>query len=173
MKLTTAATVSTGSPPRMRGKQSATFLCASVRRITPADAGKTPRSKSPQAMLRDHPRGCGENPRYSTQHFSRQGSPPRMRGKPAFPMRFPNIKRITPADAGKTDILPLSAFCYTDHPRGCGENCGQRRSLCAPPGSPPRMRGKHAADELLIISVRITPADAGKTVCRTRDLPRN
>ena len=163
MKLTTAATVSTGSPPRMRGKQSATFLCASVRRITPADAGKTPRSKSPQAMLRDHPRGCGENPRYSTQHFSRQGSPPRMRGKPAFPMRFPNIKRITPADAGKTDILPLSAFCYTDHPRGCGENCGQRRSLCAPPGSPPRMRGKLYGVCFGSGGLRITPAYAGKT----------
>ncbi len=142
MKLTTAATVSTGSPPRMRGKQSATFLCASVRRITPADAGKTPRSKSPQAMLRDHPRGCGENPRYSTQHFSRQGSPPQVRGKPERNISGRSGFGITPAGAGKTLSLFFPPQLRQDHPRRCGENRIFNFLFCHRYGSPPQVRGK-------------------------------
>ena len=38
-----------------------------------------------------------------------------------------------------------------------------------PHGSPPRMRGKLRKDETGKEKIRITPADAGKTVCDVRD----
>ena len=50
---------------------------------------------------------------------------------------------ITPADAGKTLILPTRSCAEKDHPRGCGENGGAAQSRRPPSG--------------------ITPADAGKT----------
>ena len=50
-----------GSPPRMRGKQFSNPSCPLHPGITPAHAGKTQHSSFQVAMLRDHPRACGEN----------------------------------------------------------------------------------------------------------------
>ena len=51
-----------GSPPRMRGKQERAVGIVQQSRITPADAGKTVRILNPYGAIKDHPRGCGENP---------------------------------------------------------------------------------------------------------------
>ena len=73
-----------GSPPQVRGKP----RCASRRRypqwITPAGAGKTPRSISPILARWDHPRRCGENIVPFDIYIQRQGSPPQVRGKLCF-----------------------------------------------------------------------------------------
>ena len=73
-----------GSPPRMRGKRCYTnfFCCHSG----------------------DHPRGCGENAECDLLYIDDLGSPPRMRGKPDKTCNDKNAYRITPADAGKTQI---------------------------------------------------------------------
>ena len=93
---------STGSPPRMRGKL---YGC----RHSPWQLG-------------DHPRGCGENLHRLPPFTCRRGSPPRMRGKQLAAFVSAQLKRITPADAGKTRegwyLFPHSE----DPPRGCGEN---------------------------------------------------
>ena len=91
-----------GSPPRMRGKLSAGTLFSAASRITPADAGKTVLAKSEQILNEDHPRGCGENCCFATANPYHIGSPPRMRGKPAWRSCMSASRRITPADAGKT-----------------------------------------------------------------------
>ena len=78
-----------GSPPRMRGKRNHYINLRLIYRITPADAGKTnavfsvpdsqhgspPRMRGKLTALRrlggffrDHPRGCGENRRCSSNH---------------------------------------------------------------------------------------------------------
>ena len=90
--------------------------------ITPADAGKTNSDKIGNAELGDHPRGCGENPEIDARFIELIGSPPRMRGK--HPPFYYNCKGtgITPADAGKTHIIPMPTLGSQDHPRGCGEN---------------------------------------------------
>ena len=67
-----------------------------------------------------------------------------MRGKLELFGNSDRFNRITPADAGKTGLLFAEA--YRDA------------------GSPPRMRGKHYAQEVANVMGRITPADAGKTV---------
>ena len=45
----------------MRGKRFAYAAHTNDKRITPADAGKTPPVYSFTTYIKDHPRGCGEN----------------------------------------------------------------------------------------------------------------
>ena len=79
--------VSTGSPPRMRGKPTLNARYAGTVGITPADAGKTERQFASEPVV--------------------AGSPPRMRGKRCV-FKFGGMcDRITPADAGKTSISCL------------------------------------------------------------------
>ena len=51
-----------------------------------------------------------------------------------------------------------------DHPRACGENPAMSMRLSSEPGSPPRMRGKPFTSFPAVLSERITPAHAGKTL---------
>ena len=90
----------------------------------------------------DHPRGCGENNCSTFLEYEVSGSPPRMRGKPRTVNAIGKTRRITPADAGKTQSSDVSTLSATDHPRGCGENSAAKHLTSAGTGSPPRMRGK-------------------------------
>ena len=91
-----------------------------------------------------------------------------MRGKHARSIEITYNPGITPADAGKTNIVRYSVHGHEDHPRGCGENA---ETPTVPPkvgGSPPRMRGKPNAKAREVAKFRITPADAGKTAFHFR-----
>ena len=133
-----------GSPPRMRGKRTCSFVMSAASRITPADAGKTAPTERTRRNTWDHPRGCGEN-------FSE------------VCIKVVYI-RITPADAGKTGTTLKRNANAWDHPRGCGENIHAESVPCNVGGSPPRMRGKPLAIANPSPVHRITPADAGKTI---------
>ena len=50
-----------------------------------------------------------------------QGSPPHARGKATAFSAFQAHRRITPACAGKSDLLGESQGGRKDHPRVCGE----------------------------------------------------
>ena len=70
----------------------------------------------------DHPRVCGEN-RVSFNFGNRYlGSPPRVRGKPGQLPANSGALGITPACAGKTEIVAEKVGVDRDHPRVCGEN---------------------------------------------------
>ena len=131
-----------GSPPRMRGKESAKFYTQDISRITPAYAGKSFRRRSSAYCPEDHPRVCGEKCGSESLHRQHRGSPPRMRGKGIIvdPSALP--LRITPAYAGKRTAKALEIARMRDHPRVCGEKT--KASILVVPswGSPPRMRGK-------------------------------
>ena len=163
MKISLQIPTVAGSPPRMRGKPTATIRQSRTGRITPADAGKTPAKTQERHAREDHPRGCGENIRASAAETWTTGSPPRMRGKPVVRVRKRSVNRITPADAGKTAGKSVYECTAEDHPRGCGENPVHRLSPSPWGGSPPRMRGKRTLRLPLCLPPRITPADAGKT----------
>ena len=94
-----------GSPPRMRGKPRAKAYMSAPLRITPADAGKTATEQAYFDLLKDHPRGCGENPLTDLLRLLFLGSPPRMRGKPPSTQMEKLAFGITPADAGKTVLF--------------------------------------------------------------------
>ena len=92
------------------------------------------------------------------------GSPPRMRGKRVNRYLQAGRDRITPADAGKTMHVRHKPKPLQDHPRGCGENLGEGYEINYCTGSPPRMRGKQIFVMPERSQIRITPADAGKTM---------
>ena len=114
-----------GSPPRVRGKPTASFFVRNFRGITPARAGKTFRGPERHAASADHPRACGENSINRLSPCAPRGSPPRVRGKLRGRSRSRLLARITPARAGKTlDRFPIESRS-ADHPRACGENDAQ------------------------------------------------
>ena len=87
-----------------------------------------------------------------------------MRGKLSC-INYPYTRpRITPADAGKTSSIKSYLFLKRDHPRRCGENRYKTISSAQKVGSPPQMRGKPADESAVAMCLRITPADAGKTL---------
>ena len=169
---------SKGSPPRVRGKGGRTPHKCKALGITPARAGK----RSIPARLRgscwDHPRACGEKPELKNRRATTKGSPPRVRGKAASWGRIRKIGRITPARAGKRQLVVPFCPGYWDHPRACGEKAGGEADGLTAVGSPPHTRGKETAYRLYIWPDGITPAHAGKrwtfTISRwtTGDHPR-
>ena len=131
-----------GSPPRMRGKGAHSIHQLRNRGITPAYAGKSSFIHSSLRYGRDHPRVCGEKHPLRGCCYSRQGSPPRMRGKVPAGATLPRLGGITPAYAGKSRRVPAKLAASRDHPRVCGEKKNNYVPFCMTTGSPPRMRGK-------------------------------
>ena len=84
----------------------------------------------------------------------------RGKGRRNHPVIF--VDGITPAYAGKSLCQLSYARAYRDHPRVCGEKPQPATHSAAPPGSPPRMRGKDEQTTGKNENARITPAYAGK-----------
>ena len=113
--------LSTGSPPRMRGKARTTTHDFWRDGITPAYAGKRqPKARAAQTT-KDHPRVCGEKQGRAQYGKNEAGSPPRMRGKGLQPVPRRACTGITPAYAGKRGALRGDGLHTKDHPRVCGE----------------------------------------------------
>ena len=106
------------------------------------------------------------------------GSPPRMRGKAVLASTTLYRSGITPAYAGKRDLVISGSGDIEDHPRVCGEKMQPPTPSSGGMGSPPRMRGKVYKITPPWFSIRITPAYAGKRAwfsycgCQDRDHPR-
>ena len=95
--------------------------------------------------------------------MDKPGSPPQVRGKRGYRLRFLCGRRITPAGAGKTYLGKNCVDRNRDHPRRCGENCAPVMLERCPSGSPPQVRGKQCSRSALSAVTGITPAGAGKT----------
>ena len=89
----------------MRGKRERANEQTQKGRITPACAGKTEKKLEAEELNRDHPRVCGENQAWILLEDLRRGSPPRVRGKLVKAGVSRVELRITPACAGKTEML--------------------------------------------------------------------
>ena len=154
----------------MRGK----VLCHRVRAgrigITPAYAGKSARGIFRFGPVRDHPRVCGERIFCHSVVLRLLGSPPRMRGKVTLEVTYATKPGITPAYAGKSIRATAILRQSRDHPRVCGEKPALPPGVLAPPGSPPRMRGKAFLTECRHSAVGITPAYAGKRLKRSHSI---
>ena len=101
-----------------------------------------------------------------------------MRGKAICFCKDSLVPGITPAYAGKSAAGQQRADDPEDHPRLCGEKECYSDSRSGIGGSPPPMRGKELATALATDSRGITPAYAGKSLCKDclaacrRDHPR-
>ena len=148
----------------MRGARNCRQYCFQYSRIIPADAGSTRLGNPGSAMVKDHPRGCGEHPRPILGRPSNSGSSPRMRGARVAGEIRNTLVGIIPADAGST--MPGLGYTdgRTDHPRGCGEHCAALVMSVFARGSSPRMRGAPRWLNSSGQRKRIIPADAGSTV---------
>ena len=168
----------TGSPPQVRGKLDSNEPAAGLTGITPAGAGKTTRYIKQPDCRKDHPRRCGENRFVYRLVVHSSGSPPQVRGKPLHLCGCSHSHGITPAGAGKTCCKQQPNRSGQDHPRRCGENRRNAKSVCATLGSPPQVRGKLVFCHGRLGAAGITPAGAGKTSHATysrrkvRDHPR-
>ena len=78
--------------------------------ITPAHTGKSMVWKALLTSGRDHPRTHGEKPPPIQTGRIGIGSPPHTRGKVSHRIYVGNLAGITPARAGKSHSLALSAF---------------------------------------------------------------
>ena len=152
-----------GSSPRVRGKVSVSTLRVYLRGIIPAGAGKSMAFGVDDAIIGDHPRGCGEKPRALARARHRQGSSPRVRGKGKNCKREIGGGGIIPAGAGKRPSGRQVGQADRDHPRGCGEKEGIGDALGRGRGSSPRVRGKGLAERKWSGAIGIIPAGAGKS----------
>ena len=107
---------------------------------------------------------CGEKHQSTFLAHQSQGSPPRVRGKVSILSFFVKVGRITPACAGKRPASIKPARTAKDHPRVCGEKIIDDICSRGGTGSPPRVRGKGLSCALSLLSPRITPACAGKSL---------
>ena len=151
-----------GSPPRMRGKGVSLSGHISVKRITPACAGKSRCPLGHHPRLRDHPRVCGEKISLVFSMALCWGSPPRMRGKEGLVALRLAVVGITPACAGKRSQGFAVRLSTRDYPRLCGEKLLFTSATTSAVGSPPRVRGKVRQLAITVDFLRITPACAGK-----------
>ena len=154
----------------MRGKVGLLHGDIVAVRITPAYAGKRPKSFTDDRRCGDHPRVCGEKSFKTSISCGYRGSPPRMRGKATLPLPGVRRRRITPAYAGKRGWMRATEITRKDHPRVCGEKAACCRCPAWLPGSPPRMRGKGGAQRTTSHYKGITPAYAGKRLKRSHSI---
>ena len=188
-----------GSPPRMRGKGAEEIIVIQVTGITPACAGKSPRSVKSHISDTDHPRMCGEKGPAGRIRRGRAGSPPHVRGKAGAGEDGQRKRGITPACAGKSRwVFHHCILTLGSPPRMRGKvsgavrrgaavgitprTCGEKR--CGKPlvdffrGSPQHVQGKVFLVILQHLHGGITPAYAGKRArytprcSRSRDHPR-
>ena len=131
-----------GSPPRVREKLVRSKSGNQGYGITPACAGKTHTLTITVSEFQDHPRVCGKNFLSVNMFDIGVGSPPRVREKLSPTLAHSIKSRITPACAGKTEILTIHSTFKRDHPRVCGKNSWITLRLAVVRGSPPRVREK-------------------------------
>ena len=98
-------------------------------------------SDRPDAVLRAHPRRCGE-------HLQRRPEPVGFAGSP-------------PAGAGNIDVHTASTLDFWAHPRRCGEHSPTANVQSSIGGSPPQVRGTSPDRPPPRTEIGLTPAGAG------------
>ncbi len=134
-----------GSSPRVRGAGGRTRSLKLASGIIPACAGSSYRIGAGFALVRDHPRVCGEQWLRSFPHGPFQGSSPRVRGAVASTRSSMVSAGIIPACAGSRRPDTLPEVGERDHPRVCGEQLSSAPTNRRRRGSSPRVRGAGGA----------------------------
>ena len=120
-----------GSSPRVRGKRCIAYRDTLNSGLIPARAGKTNATSWRHPSASAHPRACGENAFNAASILRAAGSSPRVRGK-LEPSGLPSaVLGLIPARAGKTGSCLSVVTGARAHPRACGENPAESRSMRA------------------------------------------
>ena len=153
-----------GSSPLTRGKRANAHRGFLTVRLIPAHAGKTVCGFSPASPAPAHPRSRGENEYVPTNGDVLEGSSPLTRGKLVVNAVITWWLRLIPAHAGKTWFVRIFAAIRRAHPRSRGENLIVDRPANPQAGSSPLTRGKLPSWTRSLLTARLIPAHAGKTV---------
>ena len=150
----------------MRGKVEEFRRFGDQLRITPAYAGKRYWYRHRRFRQQDHPRLCGEKHDCVALPACLYGSPPPMRGKARPSTSCKAALRITPAYAGKSDYSRFAGDAKGDHPRLCGEKGTALAQSEHVRGSPPPMRGKVTARNVIIPDPEDHPRLCGEKIAK-------
>ena len=134
------------------------------RRLIPAHAGKTPRSRGAAARTWAHPRSRGENQERTAPMPGPLGSSPLTQGKRCMILPTGRPVRLIPTHAGKTAGSFPEWSPFGAHPRSRGENEAFAGCAIRGRGSSPLTRGKRGVRGVCDPWTRLIPAHAGKTV---------
>ena len=130
-----------GLPPQVRGAQHLELQARNEVGLTPAGAGSTVHRSGFSGGCPAYPRRCGEHPGSRRRTVSHVGLPPQVRGALRLSVRSVRCAGLTPAGAGSTRPVGMSARRSWAYPRRCGEHSGQRKAEGGNIGLPPQVRG--------------------------------
>ncbi len=140
-------------------------------RFTPTCVGKTPSTFSPPLSYPVHPHVCGEDDLGTASVPVRDGSPPRVWGRPLVAEGPEAQLRFTPTCVGKTRRCKAASPSSPVHPHVCGEDAVADPDGDGHAGSPPRVWGRQAVLVRRPAAVRFTPTCVGKTVWKHCPVP--
>ena len=153
-----------GSPPLAREGRNNTRKNSNSTRITPARAGRTQFFRHFCFSFKDHPRSRGKDHSVVRQTTSLPGSPPLAREGHDPETRTGFGLGITPARAGRTILSMRQRKTAEDHPRSRGKDLDGVKHRLINLGSPPLAREGLSITSSVLLSSRITPARAGRTL---------
>ena len=171
--------VSRGSSPLARGLPMGGAEFTVLAGIIPARAGFTKKKEDFSHDYPDHPRSRGVYERKITSGLGGAGSSPLARGLPAAGSPSSTRRRIIPARAGFTGLIPLLGRSSRDHPRSRGVYARRAPWLRTGRGSSPLARGLRCRPDRHPRRPGIIPARAGFTSqtrfpgCGRTDHPRS
>ena len=157
-----------GSSPLARGLPRRRPGDLRRRRIIPARAGFTRRSRRGRRPATDHPRSRGVYTYWTDSHQSTRGSSPLARGLQAGFDSRSCFLGIIPARAGFTETRLVSYTSHLDHPRSRGVYGSNITSWMIAGGSSPLARGLPLAAKHARRGHGIIPARAGFTSPQSR-----
>ena len=151
-----------GTSPRVRGKRALLLIAIYVLGYIPARAGEARPAPDRDRYPRVHPRACGGSADAVAGPGGREGTSPRVRGKPACCAVQPRPWGYIPARAGEAGAARAGASGAGVHPRACGGSSISFRLATSAAGTSPRVRGKLDHTLFLVLIHRYIPARAGE-----------
>ncbi len=110
------------TPPRAWGRLSMAFGTQEIPRNTPTGVGKTFNKAFPDAVIRKHPHGRGEDCLTMRPCSAHRETPPRAWGRLNRKRQQPKSSRNTPTGVGKTTQQFKARVQIWKHPHGRGED---------------------------------------------------
>ena len=153
-----------GSPPRVRSRQSGSVATRSPGGITSACAEQTLSVRRRRSGVRDHLRVCGADKPARPSNKIVQGSPPRVRSRLAQCAGHADRRGITSACAEQTTGFVGRVVPDEDHLRVCGADSQPASTSYETAGSPPRVRSRLGDDLHALVQGGITSACAEQTM---------
>ncbi len=153
-----------GSPPRVWGRPDCAPAVGGRWRFTPTRVGKTNAWRAYPVRIGVHPHACGEDWAASAAAYAKNGSPPRVWGRPSADSANTGSAWFTPTRVGKTPARRATGARSTVHPHACGEDAALVSSSTRMAGSPPRVWGRLVGVDTDSTDQRFTPTRVGKTL---------